>query len=122
MTYRYDHPDNLVALLEESVQKFTKRPLFGTKNADGEYEWVTYGEIGRRVDHLRGGLARMRIGKGDAVGIIADNRTEWAVCASLHYRPHQGAVQAGKRQVRVPVGHRRGDQAAALGEKRHGIR
>lgn len=85
MAYRYDHPDNLVSLIEESVKKYSDNPLFGTKNAAGEYEWVTYGQVGRRVDNLRGGLARMGIKKGDAVGIIADNRTEWAICAFAAY-------------------------------------
>ncbi len=85
MTYRYNHPDNLVSLLEHSVEKFADNPLFGTKNADGEYEWVTYAQVGRRVDNLRGGLAQMGIKKGDAVGIIANNRTEWAICAFASY-------------------------------------
>jgi long-chain acyl-CoA synthetase len=85
MAYRYDHPDNLVALIEDSVKKFSENPLFGTKNPAGDYEWVTYGQVGRRIDDLRGGLARMGIKKGDAVGIIADNRTEWAICAFAAY-------------------------------------
>ena len=85
MVYRYDPPDNLVSLIENSVAKFADNPLFGTKNAAGEYEWVTYAQVGRRIDHLRGGLARMGVKKGDAVGIIANNRTEWAVCAFAAY-------------------------------------
>ncbi len=85
MAYRYDPPDNLVSLIEGSVAKFADNPLFGNKNAAGDYEWVTYAQVGRRVDHLRGGLARMGIKSGDAVGIIANNRTEWAVCAFATY-------------------------------------
>jgi long-chain acyl-CoA synthetase len=85
MAYRYDHPNNLVSLIEDSIKKFSDNPLFGTKNAAGEYEWVTYGQVGRRIDNLRGGLARMGIKKGDAVGIIADNRTEWAILAFAAY-------------------------------------
>ncbi len=85
MAYRYDRPDNLVSLIEDSVATFTDNPLFGTKNAAGEYEWVTYGQVGRRVNNLRAGLAGLGIGKGDAVGIIANNRTEWAVCAFATY-------------------------------------
>jgi len=85
MAYRYDHPDNLVSLIEDSVEKFGDNPLFGAKNEAGQYEWVTYGEVGRRVDHLRGGLARLGIGKDDAVGIIANNRAEWAICAFAAY-------------------------------------
>ena len=85
MAYRYDHPDNLVSLIEDSIEKFGDNPLFGAKNAAGQYEWVTYADVGRRVDHLRGGLARLGIGKDDAVGIIANNRTEWAICAFAAY-------------------------------------
>ncbi len=85
MAYRYDPPDNLVSLIEGSVAKFADNPLFGTKNTAGDYEWVTYSQVGRRIDNLRGGLARMGIKSGDAVGIIANNRTEWAVCAFATY-------------------------------------
>jgi long-chain acyl-CoA synthetase len=85
MTYRYDRPDNLVTLFQESVRQFSDRPLFGTKNAAGDYAWVTYGQVGARVDNLRGGLARLGIQPGDAVGIIAGNRTEWAICAFATY-------------------------------------
>ena len=85
MAYRYDPPDNLVSLIEGSVAKFADNPLFGTKNTAGDYEWVTYSQVGRRIDNLRGGLARMGIKSGDAVGIIANNRTEWAICAFATY-------------------------------------
>ncbi len=85
MTYRYDPPDNLVTLFEASVRKFSKEPLFGTKTTAGDYEWVTYGQVGERVDHLRGGLAHVGVQPGDAVGIIADNCAEWAVCAFATY-------------------------------------
>ena len=81
MPYRYDQPDNLVTLLEDSTAQFSQNPLFGTKTEQGVYEWVTYKEVGRRVDDLRGGLIQKGIGKGDAVGIIAPNCAEWAVAA-----------------------------------------
>ncbi|MBN2283154.1 MAG: AMP-binding protein [Deltaproteobacteria bacterium] len=79
--YQLEKPDNLVEFLEGSVKRFPDRPLFGTKNKAGVYEWVTYREVGRRVDNLRGGLASLGIKKGDAVGIIANNRTEWGITA-----------------------------------------
>ena len=85
MTYRYDRPDNLVTLFEESVHTFPTHPLFGTRTPSGDYAWVTYGQVGERVDHLRAGLARLGIQAGDAVGIIAGNRTEWAICAFATY-------------------------------------
>jgi long-chain acyl-CoA synthetase len=83
--YQHSKPDNLVDFLEQSVKKFPDRPYLGTKNKSGVYEWVTYQAVGRRVDHLRGGLASLGVGKDDAVGIIANNRTEWAIGAFATY-------------------------------------
>lgn len=85
MAYRYDKPDNLVDLIEDSVKAYAQRPIFGRKNAQGDYGWITYRELGDRIDTLRGGLAQAGVQKNDAVGIIADNRTEWAVCAFATY-------------------------------------
>ena len=77
--YQLDKPDNLVEFFELSVKKFPDRPLFGTKNKSGTYDWITYREFGRRVDNLRAGLAQLGIGKDDVVGVIANNCVEWAV-------------------------------------------
>jgi long-chain acyl-CoA synthetase len=78
--YQLTKPDNLVELFENSVKAFSDRPCLGTKNQQGEYEWVSYGEMGRRIDHLRGGLAGIGVKRGDAVGIISNNSVDWAVC------------------------------------------
>ena len=80
-----DRPENLVEMFERSVARFGDNKLFGTKNAAGEYEWVTYREVGKRVDDLRAGLAADGIKKGDTIGLIANNRTEWAVAAYATY-------------------------------------
>ena len=77
--FQLDKPDNLVELFESSVTRFPERPFLGTKNRAGAYEWVTYREVGQRVDNLRAGLAAIGIKRGDAVGIISNNSTEWAV-------------------------------------------
>ncbi len=76
-----DRPENLVDLFEWSVARNGPNKLFGTKNESGDYKWVTYNEVSRRVDDLRAGLAAEGIGKGDCVGLIANNRTEWAIAA-----------------------------------------
>jgi long-chain acyl-CoA synthetase len=78
--YQLTKPDNLVELFEKSVKKFPDRPCLGTKNKQGEYEWITYREMGRRIDNLRGGLAGIGVKRGDAVGIISNNSIDWAVC------------------------------------------
>jgi long-chain acyl-CoA synthetase len=79
--YTYDKPDNIVEMFEQSLSRNAERPLFGTADQNGNYSWVTYREIGKRVDDLRAGLAQYNVTAGDAVGIIANNRTEWAVAA-----------------------------------------
>ncbi|MCE5211579.1 MAG: AMP-binding protein [Deltaproteobacteria bacterium] len=79
--FTLEKPDNLVDWWAESVAKFADRKLFGVKNKNGVYEWITYKEIGNRIDHMRAGLTQLGIGKEDVVGIIANNRPEWAVVA-----------------------------------------
>lgn len=79
--FNYDKPDNLVELVEESIGRNSERFLFGTPDARGNYTWVTYAEVGARIDSLRAGLYRLGVGPGDGVGVIANNRVEWAVAA-----------------------------------------
>ncbi len=83
--YQYPKPDNLVELLENAAVRFHHNKLFGCINTDLEIDWTTYGEFKQRVDNLRNGLASQDIGKNDFVGIIANNRLEWAVCAFATY-------------------------------------
>jgi long-chain acyl-CoA synthetase len=78
--YQIDKPDNVVEILEQSVSKFPKRPFLGTKNKSKQYDWITYEDFGKRVDNVRSGLQQLGIQKDDAVGIISNNSTDWAVC------------------------------------------
>jgi long-chain acyl-CoA synthetase len=75
---------NLVELCERGCKEFANRELFATKH-DGHWHWTSYAEFGRLVDHFRGGLASLGVGAGDKVGIIANNRVEWAVAAYAAY-------------------------------------
>ncbi|HUX42787.1 MAG TPA: AMP-binding protein [Rectinemataceae bacterium] len=81
----YDKPDNLVEVFEDTVARYPANRFLGTKGAGGDYEWASYGDIGKRVDSLRASLARLGVGKNDAVGIIASNRVEWVVAAFATY-------------------------------------
>ncbi|MCU0849494.1 MAG: long-chain fatty acid--CoA ligase [Spirochaetes bacterium] len=78
--YQLDKPDNTVEILEQSVAKHSKRLFLGTKNKNKQYDWITYEDFSRRVDNVRSGLSQIGIKKGDAVGIICNNSTNWAVC------------------------------------------
>jgi len=75
---------DLTDMLQKCVSAHTDQPLFGTKK-DGRWDWMSYNEFNRRVDAFRGGLAALGIGQGDAVGIIANNRVEWAIAAYATY-------------------------------------
>jgi long-chain acyl-CoA synthetase len=72
---------SLPDLFEASVARFTANPLFGTKQADGSWSWLSYGDFGEQVAQARAGLAGLGVGSGDRVAVIADNRVEWAVGA-----------------------------------------
>lgn len=83
---RYDDPTNLVDLFENMAKKYPNNLLFGEKDIKGEYQWITYNETKKRIDNTRGGLANLGfLSKGDCIGIIADNRKEWAICCFATY-------------------------------------
>lgn len=86
-TPHYMDYDTLVDMHLITRQSFGDRPLFGTKRGDKEspFEWLTYKDFGKQVDQCRAALAGLGIARGDSVGIISNNREEWAVCAYATY-------------------------------------
>ncbi len=83
--WEYEKPDNLVEWWEDSVRQFRNNPLFLIRNDKGTLDPITYGEIGRRIKNVRGGLAHANVREGDFVGIIAGNRPEWAILSYATY-------------------------------------
>jgi len=79
--YQLTKPDNVVEVLEKAISKYPQRPYLGTKNKQlKQYDWITYSDLGKRVDNVRSGLSQLGIVKDDAVGVICNNSTDWAVC------------------------------------------
>jgi len=76
--------ETLVELFQRSLNQYESNPMFGEKR-DGEYEWISYGEFGERVDAFRGALAQLGVGEGDTVAIIVDNCVQWAAAAHATY-------------------------------------
>jgi len=76
--------EHLVDVQTRACAQFADRDLFGSKR-DGQWQWITYRDFGRRVDDARAGLAALGVGRGDCVAMIAANRVEWAVCAYAAY-------------------------------------
>jgi long-chain acyl-CoA synthetase len=81
----YEPPYNLVEMIENSVKKFPDRNSVGVQKEDGTYHFLTYRQMGERIDNLRGGLAQLGVEKGDAVGVIVKNSIEWAIAAFASY-------------------------------------
>ena len=75
----YEQPDNLVDFFEQSAARYADNQFIGEKDAEGQYQWVTYRQIARRIDDLRGGFYAAGVRAGDTVGIIANNRKEWFI-------------------------------------------
>jgi len=75
---------SLVDILANSLKRYGNLELFGTRSQD-QWRYITYAEFGKLVDDLRSGLATLGIGKGDKVGVISNNRVEWAVTAYAVY-------------------------------------
>ena len=89
----------LVDIFRHSVREHGSRELFGTKSG-GVWRYNTYGEFGRLADRLRGGLASIGIERGDRVGIVSNNRVEWAVAAFACYT--LGAVWVPMYEAQSP--------------------
>jgi long-chain acyl-CoA synthetase len=75
---------NLVELFQKSCDKHAAREVFGTKT-NGTWSWMTYRDFRKLVDDFRGALSNLGVKAGDKIGIVANNRVEWAVVAYAAY-------------------------------------
>ena len=67
--------ENLVELYERACKEFADHDLFGVKHED-HWHWLSYAEFGEQVNDFRAGLARLGVGPGDRVAMIANNCVE----------------------------------------------
>jgi len=66
---------------------FSDNSLFGTfttapNESEGKFVWSTYGEHAVRVEKCRSVLRELGIGPNSKIGLISNNRWEWAALAS----------------------------------------
>ncbi|KAL7515412.1 hypothetical protein ACHAXN_013101 [Cyclotella atomus] len=92
---------------------FKDNPLFGTYKAEkmeenvvtdpakekGEFEWMTYGDYGEKVARCRTVLKDIGIKEGSKIGIISNNRWEWAALASAAYSLNAAIVPMYETQL-----------------------
>ncbi len=69
----------LPLLLRSRVQMCPDIPLQYVKNDDGKFDTYSYRRVYTRVIEMACSLQKIGIGRGDFVGLIADNRREWLI-------------------------------------------
>jgi len=84
--------DTLHELQTNATIAFADNPLFGTyQGQEGEedspssFEWMSYSDYGEKVDACRTVLKDLGVQEFSKVGIIANNRWEWATIAAATY-------------------------------------
>ena len=81
----------LYELQKHSTEVFGPNRLFGTYVAKdgveerGEFEWMTYNDWGKKVETCRTVLKDIGIEEHSKIGIISNNRWEWATLAAAAY-------------------------------------
>ena len=71
-------PGTINRIFFDAIEKFDKPNALQYKRS-GVYVPVSHREIERRVRHAALGLGTLGIRKGDRVGILSENRPEWAI-------------------------------------------
>jgi len=81
--------DTLHELQLNSTIAFAENPIFGTytesDGKDGHFEWMNFKEYGEKVSHCRTVLKDLGVKEFSKVGIISNNRWEWATIAAAAY-------------------------------------
>lgn len=83
-----------------SCHVFADRPLFGTYSNDSKkFEWMSYHEYAHKVDCCRAFLQSVGVVAHDKVGIISNNRWEWATLAAACYSLNANLVPMYEAQL-----------------------
>ncbi|HEX2679129.1 MAG TPA: long-chain fatty acid--CoA ligase, partial [Polyangiales bacterium] len=80
-------------LFQHAVHTYADRQAFGVLKGK-DWAWTTYAELDQLVTQCRAGLALLGVGRGDRVGVIADNRLEWVIAAHATFQ---------RRAIYVPM-------------------
>ncbi len=83
-------PQNCATQFHERVEKSANEKAFSYPVGE-EWQWVTWGEAGEKVDKLAAGLLSLGIEPGQRCGIVSNTRYEW-VLADLAIMGAAGAT------------------------------
>ena len=83
-----------------STSLFNSNPLFGANNEDkNAFEWMNYTTFGEKVNLCRRVLKDIGVKEYSKVGIIANNRWEWACIAMACYSLNAALVPMYEAQL-----------------------
>ena len=72
-------PRTLVELFFSSIDRFRRNPVAMRVKRGGRWEAISYDTLLERVETLSLGLIELGVRPGDRVGILSENRPEWAI-------------------------------------------
>ena len=72
-------PRTLNELYFRTLERFGSRPIAVRAKRNGEWFTLSYRELAERVQDLSIGLMELGLRPGDRVGILSENRPEWAI-------------------------------------------
>jgi long-chain acyl-CoA synthetase len=74
----YESCRSLPAMFFEHADRLGDKPFLWTKR-DGRYRPISWAQAARDVRRLALGLRSLEIGRGERVGLVSENRSEWIV-------------------------------------------
>ncbi len=72
-------PETLTQLFFDAVERYSCKRAAVRHKVGGTWRDITHQELARQVHHLSVGLCELGVRPGDRVGILSENRPEWAI-------------------------------------------